>query len=54
MKRNRVIGIIMLIAAAIFIAYALLHPEASFAWSNSFTYALYAVYLVFTVILLKI
>lgn len=41
----------MLIFATGFIVYALSHPTASFPWSNTVTYALYAVY-VFIMVLL--
>lgn len=52
MKKSRVLGIIMLVIAAAFIAYALQHPESSFPWSNTITYIIYGVYLIATVILL--
>lgn len=35
----------MLIFAAGFIVFALTHPTASFPWSNTVTYTVYAVYL---------
>ena len=44
-KRNsRTIAGLMLLAAAVFLAYALGHPEASFPWSNAVTYTLYLAY----------
>lgn len=45
------IGIVMLVAGIIFIAYAITHPEQSFPWSNTITYVLYAVYLLITVVM---
>lgn len=39
------IGIFMLVLAAIFISYALRHPEGSFAWPLGITYTLYIAYL---------
>lgn len=44
-KMFRSIAWVMLIAAAIFLVYAVIHPTASFPWSNAITYALYAVYI---------
>lgn len=44
-KLSRIIAAIMLILAAVFAAYALTHPTASFPWSNAVTYTIYAVYL---------
>lgn len=40
-----VIGILMLAAAVLFIAYALNHPEASFPWGNTVTYTIYIAYI---------
>lgn len=44
-KKSRIIAMIMLVAAAVFVLYALNHPEGSFPWSNAITYTLYGVYL---------
>ena len=41
----------MLIAAVIFLVYAVTHPTASFPWSNTITYALYAVYILVMLVL---
>ena len=43
-KTARVLGLIMLAAAVVFVGYALGHPEASFPWGTGVTYTLYAVY----------
>ena len=51
-KTSRIIGMIMLIVAIAFVVFALKHPEASFPWSNTVTYAIYAVYLIVVAILL--
>ena len=51
-KTSRIIGIVMLVAAAAFVIDALGHPEAGFPWSNTVTYTLYAVYLLAAVDLL--
>ena len=54
MKRvySRIIGVIMLIVAIVFIMFALNHPEKSFPWSNIITWLLYAVYFLVTMVLL--
>lgn len=44
-KRSLMIGLVLLTAAVLFVAYALHHPEASFPWSNRVTFILYGVYL---------
>ena len=49
-KFSRIIAIIMLIVAVCFIAYALMHPEASFPFSNTITYLIYIVYVVIMII----
>ncbi|OUQ15435.1 hypothetical protein [Lachnoclostridium sp. An138] len=51
-KISRIIGMIMLIVAIAFVVFALKHPETSFPWSNTVTYAIYAVYLIVVTILL--
>ena len=51
-KTSRIIGLIMLIVAIAFVFFALKHPEASFPWSNTVTYAIYAVDLIVVAILL--
>lgn len=50
-KIFRSIAWVMLIAAAIFLVYAVTHPTASFPWSNAITYALYAVYILVMLVL---
>ena len=54
MKRvySRIIGVIMLIVAIVFIMFALNHPEKSFPWSNTMTWLRYAVYFLVTMVLL--
>ena len=54
MKKNisRIIGVIMLIVAIVFIMFALNHPEKSFPWNNTITWLLYGVYVLVTVVLL--
>ena len=51
-KTSRIIGLIMLIVAIAFVFFSFIHPEASFPWSNTVTYAIYAVYLIVVAILL--
>lgn len=50
-KMFRSIAWVMLIAAVIFLVYAVTHPTASFPWSNAITYALYAVYILVMLVL---
>ena len=52
-KNTKIIDIIMLIVACLFIIYAFNHPEASFPWSNQMTDILYGCYLLVMVILLS-
>ena len=49
---SRIIGVIMLIVAFVFIMFALNHPENSFPWNNTITWLLYGVYFLVTVVLL--
>ena len=49
---SRIIGVIMLIVAFVFIMFALNHPEKSFPWNNTITWLLYDVYFLVTVVLL--
>ena len=48
----KTIGWVMLAVAALFIAFALGHPEASFPWSNGITYTIYGLYAIVTLGLL--
>ena len=50
-KYSRIIAVIMLIIAVIFILAALNNPQASFPWSNTITYILYGIYVVIMVVL---
>lgn len=54
MKKNvsRIIGLVMVIIAIAFVAFALNHPEMSFPWSNTITRTLYGAYAILTVVLL--
>jgi hypothetical protein len=49
---SRIIGVIMLIAAIVFIVFALNHPEKSFPWNNTITWLLYGIYFLVAVVLL--
>ena len=49
---SRIIGVIMLIVAIVFIVLALNHPEKSFPWNNTITWLLYGLYVLVTVMLL--
>ena len=49
---SRIIGVIMLIVAFVFIMFALNHPEMSFPWNNTITWLLYGLYILVTVMLL--
>ena len=49
---SRIIGVIMLIVAIVFIMFALNHPEMSFPWNNTITWLLYGLYFLVTVVLL--
>ena len=49
---SRIIGVIMLIVAIVFIMFALNHPEMSFPWNNTITWLLYGLYILVTVMLL--
>ena len=49
---SRIIGVIMLIVASVFIVFALNHPEKSFPWNNTITWLLYGIYFLVTVVLL--
>ena len=49
---SRIIGVIMLIVAIVFIMFALNHPEKSFPWNNTITWLLYGIYFLVTVVLL--
>ena len=51
-KTSRKLGLSLLVLAVCFVVYALGHPEGSFPWSNSVTYAIYLGYILLTVVLL--
>lgn len=46
-----VIGIVMLVVMILFAAYALQHPEGSFAGGNKVAYAVYIIYLIVIVVM---
>ena len=51
-KRNRrIVGAVMMIIAAVFVIFALSHPEISFPWDNTVTYVIYDIYLVIMTLL---
>ncbi len=43
--KRKIIGIIMLCIALIFIGFALQHPEMSFPFSNEVAYCIYGLYI---------
>ena len=49
---SRTIGLIMVVIAIVFVVFALNHPEMSFPWSNTVTWALYSLYVFATAVLL--
>lgn len=49
---SRIIGLVMVIIAIVFVVFALNHPEMSFPWSNTVTWVLYGLYALVTVVLL--
>lgn len=51
-KVLKTIGWVMVAVAALFVAFALGHPEASFPWSNGVTYTIYGLYIIVTLGLL--
>ena len=42
-KRARLLGLLLLLAAVLFVLYALQNPQAGFPWGNGVTYTLYGV-----------
>ena len=40
---SRIIGLVMIVIAIAFVAFALNHPEMSFPWSNTITWGLYGI-----------
>ncbi len=51
-KIERIIGVVMLVIAIVFVVFALGHPEMGFPWCNSITYLIYGVYLIVMLIML--
>lgn len=51
MNKYRLAAILMVLAAVLFLLFALTNPQASFPWSNTVTYILYAVYLIVMAVL---
>lgn len=52
-KVSRIIAIVMLILAVVFLWYAVNHPEGTFPWSNTLTFILYGVYIIVMIVLFK-
>ena len=50
-KKSGIIASIMLFATIAFFVFAVNHPTASFPWSNTVTYFIYAVYILITALL---
>ena len=51
-KISRIIGLVMVVIAIVFVVFALNHPEMSFPWSNTITWVLYGLYAIVTTVLL--
>ena len=49
---TKVIGLLMILVAIVFVLFALNHPEMSFPWSNTITFTLYGMYALVMVVLL--
>lgn len=50
-KFSRIIVVIMLVIAVIFIGIALNNSQASFPWSNIITYTFYGIYIIVMIVL---
>ncbi len=51
-RRARVLGALMLAAAAGLLGFALRHPELGFPWPSTVTYCLYGLYFIAAIALL--
>ena len=51
-KISRIIGLVMIVIAIVFMVFALNHPEMSFPWNNIITWVLYGLYAIVTAVLL--
>lgn len=51
-RKWRVIGLLLLAAAFLFVVYAFTHPELTFPWSNRVSYTLYGLYTLVMVVCL--
>ena len=51
-KISRIIGLVMVVIAIVFVVFALNHPEMSFPWNNTITWVLYGLYAIVTAVLL--
>ena len=51
-KVSRIIGLLMVVIAIVFVVFALNHPEMSFPWSNTITWGLYGLYALVMMLLL--
>ena len=51
-KISRIIGLVMVVIAIVFVVFALNHPEMRFPWNNTITWVLYGLYAIVTAVLL--
>ena len=51
-KISRIIGLVLVVIAIVFVVFALNHPEMSFPWSNTVTWGLYGLHALVTAVLL--
>ena len=51
-KISRIIGLVMVVIAIVYVVFALNHPEMSFPWNNTITRVLYGLYAIVTAVLL--
>lgn len=51
-KKSRIVGIVMLLIAIIFLIFAFNNPQASFSWNIIVTYIIYSIYLIFMILFL--
>lgn len=42
-------GAVLVIAALVFVVYAISNPQLSFPWGNTITYTIYAAYIILTI-----
>ena len=51
-KISRIIGLVMVVIAIVFVVFALNQPEKSLPWNNTITWVLYGLYAIVTAVLL--